>query len=408
MEITVWDDHLDAADAWKEQIEGLVGDVAHVVAHGVEQIDRELEVLHERRRRYLGGDTGSEARDVSSLDQTDVLVVDNDLFELDKFVDLSAEMVAARSLVYTECRYVVVLNLSPDIDFDLSLLGHVGSKADLHINQQFVGNRGLWLECPLTDRSFRPWPWPLLLSAVSLQKARVDELRQYFVDGDRSVPLLDYFRFSETARRHLSRSAKAFLHPTKRAEEVSFLDFISGNVQAVDARDGAKVAETDDVDKIARICARRLSKWLSHLVAGPQDIIIDLPHLIAEFPFLVPEHRRPELEGWNAFAKLEGAPVEELTEDVSEFQFRGRHWFDRPVYWREKLCTEETVDRLLEVTRANGELPVFCEDASSFHPARECQRFVAGYHSASDTRFVRWFGSGAGGINYAPYSRLAT
>ena len=414
MKITVWDDDDGAAATWKGQIEdllrkeGLLGQKGtDVTAQDVKEIKDEFQVLHDRRRRYLEGDVVSEEGVVTRLDQTDLLVVDNDLFELDTFVDVSAEMVAARCLVYTECSYVVVLNMNPDIDFDLSLLGHADSKADLHINDQFLGNRGLWFECPAQDNSFRPWHWPLLFSAGSLQKSRVQELQDYLVEGDANLPILDYFGFSETARTRLSRSARAFLHPTRSADEISFLDFISNNVKAVDVKDGTRLVDVEDKNKIAQVCARRLAKWLSHLVLGPQDIVIDLPHLIGEFPFLVKGSRQDDLEYWNTFAALEGAPVEELTEDVSEFQFGATRWFDRPVYWREKLDTEENLDRLLELARVRGQWPVFCEDASSFHLSDDCQRFVAGYHSASDNRFLRWFDGGTGAVRYGPHSRMA-
>lgn len=408
MKIAIWDDDTEAATGWKGQIEELLRPEGPIVeAHDSEEIKQEFEILHSRRRRYLDGEVVLEEDGASKLDQTDVLVLDNDLFELDTFVDLSAELVASRSLVYTECPYVVVLNLSPDIDFDLTLLGHADSKADLHINDRFVADRGLWLECPLVDSSFRPWHWPLLLSAGSLQKSRAEELRVYLTEGDPHVPVLDYFGFSDTARTRLSRSARAFLHPTKSADEVSFLDFISNNAKAVDVRDAKTLVANENLNKIAQVCARRVSRWLSQLVAGPQDIIIDLPHLIAEFPFLVQKNHQGDLGRWNSFAMLDGAPVAELTLDVGEFQFGLSRWFDRPVYWRDKLDTEENLDRLLEFTGAESEGPVFCEDASSFHHPEECQRFVAGYHSSSDNRFVRWFDSGAGVVNYGPHSRLA-
>ena len=407
MKITIWDDDNSAAESWKSQIEKLRGNDC-VSAPAAKEIQDELEILHSRRSCYLDRDSTSEIRDSSMLDETDILIVDNDLFGLDKFVDMSAEMVATRALVYTKCPFIVVLNLSPDIDFDLSLLGHMNSKADLHLNDRFIGNSGLWLECPLKDGGFRPWNWPLLHSVVGLQRSRIAELEEFINEKDNfeNTSILDYFGFSKSSRNRLSRTTKAFLHPTKAVNRVTFKDFLDNNAKAIDIRDAAMMIGKNDVTRIARVCARRISKWLSHLVAGPQDVLIDLPHLISEFPFFVPVDKRKKLEGWNFFASLNQNSTTGLLEDISEKQFKRAIWFDRPVFWREQFNTEEYLDRFLQFTSEGSERPIFCEDASSFHPSNQCNSFVAGFHSTSDNRFIRWFDSESG-INYGPYSRMA-
>ena len=279
MKITVWDDDLEAAAGWRDEIEQVLrerGVEGNIVAHERDKIRSELQVLHDKRKRSIEEKDENENAGISELDDTDILVVDNDLFALDEFVDLSAEMVAARVLVYAKCAYIVVLNLNPDIDFDLSLIGHPASKADLHVNDQFVSNPGLWMECPRENHAFRPWAWPLLVSQAELQRARTEELKQVLAQGDPDIPILDYFAFNETARSRLSRSTRGFLHPRKDIKDVSFKDFITGNADAIDVKDAEGAISDGDVSIIARICARRLSKWLSHFVLGPQDILIDL------------------------------------------------------------------------------------------------------------------------------------
>ena len=410
MKITVWDDDLEAATGWRDEIEQVLaerGVAGSVVAHEREEIRKELQVLHGRRRQSVEGEGADENAGPSELDDAGILVVDNDLFALDEFVDLSAEMVAARVLVYANCAYVVVLNLSPDIDFDLSLVGRPASKADLHVNDQFVSNPGLWVECPREDYEFRPWTWPLLVPQVEMQRARAEELEQLLANGDADIPILDYFSFDDTARDRLSRSTRGFLHPRRDIREVSFRDFLTGNADAIDVKDGLGAISGGDVGVIARICARRLSKWLSHFVLGPQDILIDLPHLLSEFPFLVSPQQRGDTDFWNLFARLEAPPLGELVDDVSPALFKMSKWFDRPVFWKEKFDTDENIDRLVEAASEDFEWPVFCEDASAFFSPEGCREFVAGYHAASDNRFVRWFGNDQQVINYGPHSRLA-
>ena len=408
MKICVWDDETEFASDWVEQIDTLLHDNdVEVVAHDRKVIDGELQLLHDRRRAYLESDEIVVPDGASQLDNTDILIVDNDLFALEHFSDFSAEMVANRARVYTTCGYVVVLNSSPDLDFNLSLLGHTDSKADLHINDRFVADDGLWLTCPKGGGTFRPWHWPLLQAAARLYKERVTELRDFLASDEGDMPILDYFGFEEDAKNRLSRSARAFLHPKRRAEEVSFYDFLLGNARAVDVKDGDQVIKKRDNGKISQICVHRISKLLDRLILGPQDVLVDLPHLVEKLPFLIPPDQQDNPEFWSSMAQLKGAQTQQLVDDISPFQFERKVWFDRPVFWWGRLDTEENLDKMLAASDSNPKQLVFCEDASAFHESVECQRFVAAHHSMSDNRFVRWLSDFDGDINYGPQSRLA-
>ena len=406
MKICVWDDETELAVDWGKKIRSLMeDDDVEVNAPDRKRIDEELHILHERRRTYMDSDEVLAPNGASQLDDTDILIVDNDLFELDHFSDFSAEMVAIRARVYTTCGCIVVLNRNPDLDFDLSLLGHSDSKADLHINDRFVADDGLWLTCPKEDGIFRPWHWPLLRASARLYKARVDELNDLLSSDERDMPILDYFGFSEDAKNRLSRSARAFLHPKRQAEEVSFYNFLAGNATAVDVRDGKNIIRKRDDCKIAQICAHRISKLLERLVLGPQDVLVDLPHLVEKLPFLVPPDYQSVEVFWNSLARLEHAPIDELHGEISPHLFQRNIWFDRPVFWWHQLDTEDNLDKLLGASDANPKQLVFCEDASAFHASVDCHRFVAAHHSMSDARFVRWLNDDD--VNYGPQSRLA-
>ena len=408
MKVSVWDDDTCAALSWKSLVEEVLSaDDVDVQAHERTTIVDELNLLHKRRKAYLEQENLEGANEASLLDDTDVLIVDNDLFELDKFNDLSAEIVASLASVYTTCGYIVVLNLHPDLDFNLSLLGHPNSKADLHINDRFVADEGLWKQCPKADGSFRPWHWPLLPAAVELQKTRVTELCDLLESTERKMPILEFFCFSEAAKNRLSRSARAFLHPAKRAEEVSFLDFTERNVTAVNMKDGQKIRDRNDVDKVARIGVRRISKWLARLVLGPQDVLIDFPHIVEKFPFLIPSDHQESADYWNSCSTLSGAPIEDVLGDVSDKVFQRQVWFDRPVFWADQIATEDNLEKLVSTLGANPQDLVFCEDSSAFHTLGDCKRFVAAHHSTSDNRFIRWLDCEGTRIKYGPQSRLA-
>ena len=407
MKICVWDDDTRAAEGWKSELDVVLRDSdVNVHAATAEEIAQELRVLHERRKLYLESEGDTDRDYISELDDTDVLLVDNDLFDLRTFNDLSAETVAIRAGVYTDCACIIVLNVNPDLDFDLTLLGYPESKADLHINDRFVADFGLWRQCPKECGAFRPWHWPLVLSAVGLYRSRVNDLVELLDSDQRAIPILDYFQFSDGSKRQLSRLARAFLHPRKRAEEVSFIDFMDGNMKAVNHIDGEKILRSKDVSKIARIGARRISTWLARYVLGPQDTLMDLPHLVEKMPFVIPVDKQECSQFWNLCAKLDDPPAG-LAEEFGIERFQMENWFDRPVFWTEGMETEENVDRLLQAANANPEGLVFCEDSSSFHSAEVCDQFVAAYNSMSDRRFVRWLREGGEGVMYGPQSRLA-
>ena len=407
MKVCVWDDETDAATEWKERLDAILsGCDTHVHAATRNEIEQEVHVLHERRKSYVESDDGEDLGQGSELDDTDILIVDNDLFDLPRLNDLSAETVANRAGVYTECACIIVLNLNPDLDFDLTLLDHRESKADLHINDRFVADLGLWKQCPTNDGAFRPWHWPLLLSTVSRYRSRVEELVKLLESEEKDKPILDYFGFGEDSKNRLSRSARAFLHPKNPAEATSFMDFIDGNAMAVIQKDGKRISEREDVRKMARIGARRISKWLDRYVLGPQDVLMDFPHLVEKLPFIIPANEQECVEFWNSCAKLEGAPVG-LVGEFGIGPFRMANWFDRPVFWTDRMETEENLERLFGATDTNPEKLVFCEDSSSFHRADDCDQFVAAHNSISDRRFVRWLREEDKEIRFGPQSRLA-
>ena len=407
MKICIWDDDVNAADEWKSALQVVLQDSgAQIHAVKADEIEGELEVLHERRKSLTDSGEDASVDQRSELDDTDILIVDNDLFDLPRLSDVSAETVANRAGVYTECACIVVLNLDIDVDFDLTLLGHPESKADFHINDKFVADLGLWLHCPRDGGTFRPWHWPLLLSAVALYKSRVEDLVKLLESDEREMPILDYLGFGDGAKRRLSRSARAFLHPKKPAEKTTFMDFIDGNAKAVSQIDAEQILARRDVRKIARIGARRISKWLAHYILGPQDVLVDLPHLVEKMPFVVPEEERSSVEFWNSCARLDQAPVW-LAEELRVEPFSMGNWFDRPVFWTDGIETEENLERLLAATNANPDGLVFCEDASAFHDAEVCEQFVAGHNAVSDSRFIRWLKEEGEEIRYGPQSRLA-
>lgn len=406
LKVSVWDDDSDKAEQWSEQIKEVLGSDSDVEAADNERIKNELDLLHARRKAFINaGGALDEPDDDLDIDDTDILIVDNDLFELDDHADLTAEIIATRARIYSDCGLIVVLNLNPDLAFDLSLLGHPESKADLHTNEDFVANPGLWQTCPNEDGAFRPWHWPILPKSAALFRKRVDEVVNVFECGKQHMAILDYFQFGDDARSSLSRSARGYLHPTHKAQEVTFEMFLTENPNAAEKRDTEAMIFEKHHRRMARVIASRIAKWLFRMVLGPQDVLIDLPHLVERLPFLIADGKNDDVAAWNAHAKIADEVDAGLLEPLKDHLFANEIWFDRPVFWAHCFETEENLEKLMGSSDSNPNAYVFCEDASSFHPADQCERFVAGFHTTADTRFIRWIGDDD--VVYGPQSRLA-
>lgn len=407
--IVIWDDDKENAEEWASRIRDMIEEI-NVGAQGPKELETEISELVARQGAFLKG--GEREKCEIAFDDADVAIIDNDLFELDRYAGLTAETAAYLARVYTSCKIIVVVNLTTDIDFDLSLKGHPESKADLHINDKVLDNPGLWSECPRRDSGYRPWHWPLLLDAPEQFAARQEGLVQ-LLSREPEKTILDYFGFDQGARDRLSRSARGFLHPKIPAEEVTFFDFVTGNGNAVDPKEekeGQKLMEVRDVEMIARICAARLHKWFERLVLGPQDILVDLPHLVQRFPFLLPESGREDVNIWNQTVNLReicGLSDPGLVEFA---RFAAPDWVSRPLFWWPRLEEKEDLsDLLLKESKGNPCDFVFREDTSNFGTRESSHSFVAAFHSAFDQRYVSRPDDAEeiGVITYAPQSRLA-
>jgi hypothetical protein len=218
------------------------------------------------------------------------------------------------------------------------------------------------------------------------------------------VPIVETLDLSEPNASKLSDTAFGFLAPKAIGFEglagTTFADFVCGNSAAVNARDGEKVLERDPA-AAARIAASRIFKWLEREVLGPQDVLVDISHLLQRAPYLLMgDIRDPSV--WASAASGDRSVVSHLV--PSDAWFAAEDWLIRPAVWWER------VERLPEVREARakfdfGVVPdlVFLEDASCFGQLGEATEFRAGFHNAFDRRYVAKFGD----VTYAPQRRFA-
>ena len=131
-----------------------------------------------------------------------------------------------------------------------------------------------------------------------------------------------------------------------------------------EARENSGVTEI-----IARTVAAYIDRWFRRDVLGPQEALVDLPHLLMRLPFLLGDKATPE--EWNRAVVAESAPYnlhrELYDKHLAGTAFKHRMWTGSPCFWWPMLKSNDTLNEyFLDMVEANWADVVFCEDTSSF------------------------------------------
>ena len=315
--------------------------------------------------QLLGGDASADFRDY------DLVIVDNDLsvLELDG-APLSAEGLIGYLRAFTDIPYIVSLNKNQDVDFDLRrLFGDDRSLADLALNTDHLKCKRLWNFSE--DERFAPWYWPNLPRAATRRRDQVKCVR-----GHLDSPIWHELDFPTLASEYLSRRAKGALlicGTDQPMQTTTFRQFFDGTRTLLPRQKQALGHLADDhnpdaLSAMSRIVAADLDRWIRRDVLGPQDVLIDVPHLLARRPFLLGD-RVGEIDRWNeAVRETEepfGMDVDLHNRHLRDERFRRDMWVPSPCFWWPPLRGNR---ELTELYLASGDWPdaVFCEDASVF------------------------------------------
>ncbi|MDE0457851.1 MAG: hypothetical protein OXI15_11215 [Chromatiales bacterium] len=393
-----------------------------------------LKRLFDRVRRLLppDGTASSETGDALGPTEFDheIVVIDNNLAALNiEGVRLTAEAVAGFVRAFTKAGYVVSLNKNPEVDFDLRyLVGDYQTQADLALNASHLSNPALWTgNARDAEDGFLPWYWPALGNVAKKRSAQIE-----FLNSKKRLesPIIEALDFHQASVDHLSRHAVGALTPPENAEDtgvqdsiplhdVTFMDFFLHSCRSLpayadrhtlnnQAADGSECA----LEIIARVVAAEIDKWFRRDVLGPQDVLVDVPHLLMRMPFLLGD-KVTDLDWWHGSLSLQEPPFglnrEVYCEHVSDARFSHDHLMKSPCFWWPKLKENQVLNDLFFESRDNWPDVVFCEDASQFRSAVpnggsiEPMQFSAEFEGSWSRRYV----SLLPGKIYSPQSRFA-
>lgn len=352
-----------------------------------------IRALIRRRNAIRSGSAPS--REPCLFDGIDILIVDYDLLHIDEEkARYTGEGVARLARTFADTGVIVVLNQYPESQFDLGLRGHLISHADLNIDAALLETPGLWSAPPW--QGFRPWAWESLGEAADRQARRAKAL----VDGGLGQSIAKTIGLTADDAARLSDGAFGFIAPDAQTfvdlEVQTFATFLAGTTEGKDAH---ALLETDP-QGAARFAAARISKWLERDLLGPQDVLVDIPHLLQRFPFLVPGDLS-DPQAWNAAIHDETGLRAVLPGDV---WFAAEGWLSRPAVWWRRLEVDPDIrKRRTEFDYSKAPDLAFLEDVSCFCPLDEATEFRSGFHNAYDRRFAKV----VEGIRYAPQRRFA-
>ena len=387
-----------------------------------------INALFERARSLLNGDfTPSRATLNGSIFESsdfDILVLDNNLAGLDlSGARHTAESIAGYVRAITNIPYIVSLNKNPDVDIDLRyLIGDYQTQADVALNTEHLANRALWRGLPEANANhFQPWYWPILNEAPNRRRKQIAFVKRYL-----GKPVLKALSFSPDHIEYLSRHAKGALSPDTEdgsIETVTFRTFFERSCRSLPIRqeretlaskiDAENTAERHAaLNVVARVVAAEIDRWMRRDLLGPQDVLVDLPHLVARMPFLLGE-KASTLKQWN---KVVSAPKRPFglsdslyRKHLARASYRCSTWTKSPCFWWPMLKVNESLNEMFIDDESTWVDAVFCEDVSRFKRlsfgARESEprEFTAEFEGTWNRRHVAVIE----GKKYSPKSRFA-
>ena len=417
-------------DDFKRRGERVLDIVANVQGLNVEttgifegELKDWIDQLYDRVRSVVHNDSDvhklgsrSISSDAFGSSSYDLAILDNDLTALaTDGATITADWIAAYVRAFLDVSCVVSLNKIREVDFDLCyLMGDPETPADLAINENHLSNLGLW-----TGRSedspdtFLPWYWPKFVQVAHKRRAQIE-----FIKAQVNEPIFQTLSFPEECLDFLSRHAKGALSPTAYDDtalcEVTFKDFFVDSCTSFSVRKkrealvASGVAGVEDI--VARTVAAELEKWIRQYVITPQDVLIDLPHLIVRMPFVM-GRRSDDVGAWNRCLETAESPYG-LDRDIymrflRSAAFSSDIWTKSPCFWWPVLKSSKELNEMFMDESVQWTDAVFSEDTSMFILPQEGtvnpRNFVGEFEGSWRRRYVMNLEN----KHYAPKSQFA-
>ena len=389
------------------------------------------DLIDSAEKVFAGDRCPGEVRSDRFNEDVDLLVLDNNLAHLGiRGARLTAEAIAGYIRAFSPVPYVVSVNKNPNVDFDLRyLVGDYASRADLALNVQHLSNPGLWnRKRSDAQGGFLPWYWPKLLGAAERRRGQVA-----FVAEALGESVCASLGISSEAFSSLSRQSRSLLSQAEEATDAADgLEYRSGygaTFRQVFMASSRSIPNQDErrqllewLDRgdrgfpevVARVVAADIDFWFRRDVLGPQELLVDVPHLLMRMPFVLGQNA-DDLQHWNSAVDAcaadppYGMDAGIFREHLQPHQFGHDLWAQTPCFWWTPLKEDDNLNARFSAEDVDWADTVFCEDRSEFLPRLaplgedEPAEFVAQFEGAWSRRYV----ANLSEVQYAPKSRFA-
>jgi hypothetical protein len=393
LKVIVCDNDEDRAQGWCESIAALAPEQLDVEALSPGDFSRAVQALTKRVRAAKAGKSHGDDAAVR-FDSADVLVVDSDLTPdpEEEINDVSIEEILVGEVGDTVARLarahsgvgaiVMVNEAVKQRTFDLTLSRWSDGVADVYITENDIANPALWGYGVSSD-GYRPWSWTTLNTASRLLPEVASgwnlDTRVFDVVG---LP-------SDDVARLLSRQIESLVDDTDDVETITLGQVAQSRTYGL----GRQPKEDADPEQLLRVAVWGVRRWFARVIVAPQDVVIDLPHLLQERPYLIPGRNDPV--SWNREAPSwwAGAPSLILADAQNSpaSVLLGRPMWNVSALPRPERGEEPTADD-----------PVFCEDTSRLVSADGASSFDSDLPGVFSSRWVERLDSAA----YTPRQRL--
>jgi hypothetical protein len=399
------------------------------------ELKEKLEYFFEAIEGFLDAiKKSSHASPPNQFDGYDIVFLDNNLSHLGiKGARLTAETIVGYIRAYSNANYIVSLNKNLEVDFDLRyLVGDYSTVSDLALNTHHLGNGALWTGDPSdTSNGFRPWYWPALLAEPERRSEQIE-----FVRNNIDNPVFEALGIPGEMARYISRHAIGALSPLALYDAEDDNDFVIEDdirtvtfIQSFIARNrsisdkierknltemlNTKSQEGEFIrEMISRSVAADIDLWLRRDLIAPQDVLVDLPHLLVRMPFLI-DLSSANLVDWNDAILNNHAPfgMEESIFDnyLAHNRFIQDIWVKSPTFFWQLLKSDDGLNDLYFSSNVDKWIDAaFCEDLSVFVDRGEQDEgspaeFEAEFEGSWRRRYVRKIED----LRYVPRSRFA-
>lgn len=383
--ILICDDDPKRVTNWVSTVEGMPEierfDVRAV--SGGELAD-EIEILNIRREEARKGRAEEEINGaISIFDEAKLVLIDYDLTPgtatldnsesrsvLEKLRNRSGESVAYLARCYSMVGFLVVVNQRFQRSaFDVTMQRFADSYADLNISHDDLGNQALWTGLNADGDHFHPWSWPVLSEADQLWSKRL-------AATDLEATVLDKLGLDEKsfAAKQLDLLGELDREGLQPAE-VTFGKLVKSSL-GLDAKD-----EQPSQEHRRAIAASVVSRWLEQFVLPGQNVIADLPHLVARFPQILDDPADPE--AW-ARTATKIADIGDLPPTLQAGKRAAEAFLSRPAWSVSNVRAEASHLKVPD----DWPTLVFCEDTSRFVPLSEAQEVETDVPGPHTRKFI--------------------